>query len=1253
MRRFRQGTLRRTAALVSALVTVGAGATLPAAAAPTASDSAAGQAAPAAAQSTTVTLITGDVAVVRTDASGHREVSLRSPEGEAGITTVREMGDQLFAIPEKALPLIADGTLDERLFDVDRLIKDGYDDAHSDALPVIVTYGGAGTLARRAAEPVPEGATRTRSLPVVGGSALDVGKKNAAEVWKELTEPKARAATAVERIWLDGKVSTTAALPSPTVPLTGATQAWKKGYDGKGVKVAVLDTGYDADHPDLAGRVSVAQNFTTSASSDDKQGHGTHTLATVGGSGAASDGTYAGEAPAADLMVGKVLDDSGSGLDSWIIAGMQWAVDNGAQVVSMSLGHDGGTCEGPSVDAVQELSDRALFVIAAGNSGRTETVSAPGCAPAALTVGAIDREDATASFSSRGPAVGTHRAKPDIAAPGVDVVSARAGGSGTFAYTTMSGTSMATPHVAGAAAILAQRHPDWTPAQLKTGLVSSVKPSDAPVLDQGAGPMDVNRAVDATVTGPGTTELGDFAWPHTDQEPRTTQVALTNTADRAVSLKLSLDMTGSGGGRLPHGTAQLGARSVTVPAGGTAQVPVTVDPSAGGLGLDDYGMITGRLVGTSGGGVRVTVPVAAYLEPKTVTLTVRGIDRFGNPAVSPGGVDITNLDRTTNRSVGFSGGDLTVQVLAGTYSLAAFIPTRDNADNDGLVKSLSFSARPETVIDKDTTIVFDARKAEKISVSGDRPMEAEGLTASYARAWGTSRPVKLTTSLNAPGFVDELYAEPSSNAKTGTFAFSHLWRMYAPRATLAVDGSALTYETASTQVEFDGTGSAGLVDAGDAVSGLTGDLTGKIAVVTSRPQQPNDYVARDAQKLGAIGVVIGYPDHPGRWDYPSGASAIPLVQLETQDFAVLKKRLAAGPATLTWKGTARYRSPYVYNLVHTEDKRVKAKSVRVRDRELGKVSATWYGQRGDYVHTDWVSAQLAGSGTVVPAGTDNVRIRTPMTREEFYTADDAVLWTHRGSSTGVYGEYLYDGPRSYRAGRTTETDWYKGVLRPVVPSVESGVSQVANRVYDDLYLAIPTWGDSAGHDGAAGGRDSSYLNVTADGVPVYADSETGAFAVPSADSAIVATRTVQRYLSFYPGWSSPGAATTTWSFRSSLARGQGVQPLLFPSYDVKVDGHNLAPADAAFRIGLGADTQPGSPAGQPAEVSVRYAVGSQSSVAEIADWKTARVTRAGKGWSAEVDNTAAAGSYVSLEVTMTDSAGNRVKQTVVRAYGVN
>lgn len=196
------------------------------------------------------------------------------------------------------------------------------------------------------------------------GAAVEADKGRA--FWREFT----RRGAGVEGVWLDGRVTADMAESNAQI---GTPEAWEAGLTGKGVTVAVLDSGVDAGHPDLAGRIAQSRSFIPGEEVADRHGHGTHVTSTVGGSGAASDGKEKGVAPGATLAVGKVLDDEGFGSESEIIAGMEWAArDVDADIVSMSLGStepSDGT--DPMAEAVNTLSREtgALFVIAAGNTG--------------------------------------------------------------------------------------------------------------------------------------------------------------------------------------------------------------------------------------------------------------------------------------------------------------------------------------------------------------------------------------------------------------------------------------------------------------------------------------------------------------------------------------------------------------------------------------------------------------------------------------------------------------------------------------------------------------------------------------------------------------------------------------------------------------------------------------------------------------------------------------------------------------------
>ncbi|MDD2804189.1 MAG: S8 family peptidase [Elusimicrobiales bacterium] len=249
---------------------------------------------------------------------------------------------------------------------------------------------------------------------------------------------------------------------------------------GRGVKVAVIDTGMDFNHPDLAPNYKGGYNAVDPAAAPmDDQGHGTHVAGTIA---AVKDGKgVAGVAPAADLYAVKVLDKNGSGQYSWIIAGIEWAIEHRMQVINMSLGGGQGN------EALRQVMEKAAeagvtVVCAAGNDAGP--VNYPAKYPQAIAVSASDSADKIASFSSRGPELA-------VIAPGVKINSTMKGGG----YGALSGTSMACPHVAGLAAIAigaGAAGPDQVRAALK-GAASGLP--GLTVNEQGAGLVDAFKLV--------------------------------------------------------------------------------------------------------------------------------------------------------------------------------------------------------------------------------------------------------------------------------------------------------------------------------------------------------------------------------------------------------------------------------------------------------------------------------------------------------------------------------------------------------------------------------------------------------------------------------------------------------------------------------------------------------------------------------------------------------------------------------------
>ncbi len=310
-----------------------------------------------------------------------------------------------------------------------------------------------------------------------------------------------------------------------------ADDVWALGYEGQGVIVAVIDTGTDYTHPDLgnnmwhdtaAGYHYGWDFYDNDNDPMDTYGHGTHCSGSVAGDGTA--GTETGVAPSATLMAIRI-DYYYGGEPTWI-EGMEFAIDNGASVMSMSLGSGQGNM---SLRTANEnaLTAGVYHSIAAANDGPSAgSVLSPGDGPppwfhpdqtyqggqsAVVTVGATDSGDGIASFSSRGPVTcwsdytdSSPLIDPDISGPGVDVLSTKWGGG----YTTMSGTSMATPHLAGVAALLLSANPDLTVAQMDSLIeVTSLDLGSAGKDNTyGAGRVDAYQAVLAAISMVGTEE---------------------------------------------------------------------------------------------------------------------------------------------------------------------------------------------------------------------------------------------------------------------------------------------------------------------------------------------------------------------------------------------------------------------------------------------------------------------------------------------------------------------------------------------------------------------------------------------------------------------------------------------------------------------------------------------------------------------------------------------------------------------------
>jgi subtilisin family serine protease len=296
--------------------------------------------------------------------------------------------------------------------------------------------------------------------------------------WRDATD--ALAARLIEAARPARPAAAEAEAATATWGLT-ATKVLNSPFSGSGIKIAVLDTGFDLTHPDFAQRTIVTKNFVgDNLPFHDGVGHGTHCIGTAAGSLQPASGPRYGIAYKASIYASRVLDDTGHGGDFNIIQGIDWAIEQKCDVISLSLGAPwfvGDPLYNSAYEsaAQQALAAGCLLVVAAGNEADDPryvgAVGTPGNSPSVLTVAAVDHTLATASFSNRLQPDAPGVKGPDLAGPGVDIYSSWPVNDGR--YNTISGTSMATPHVAGIAALLREADPSIRGQALKDQILNS------------------------------------------------------------------------------------------------------------------------------------------------------------------------------------------------------------------------------------------------------------------------------------------------------------------------------------------------------------------------------------------------------------------------------------------------------------------------------------------------------------------------------------------------------------------------------------------------------------------------------------------------------------------------------------------------------------------------------------------------------------------------------------------------------------
>ncbi|MGW9025479.1 S8 family peptidase [Streptomyces sp. NPDC055722] len=1224
----------------------------------------------------TITLITGDKVVV-TPAGGAGNLTVSGPHGEPIAAYTDKVGKDLYVYPESAAPYVSAGLLDKELFNVTRLVADGYDNARASRLPLIVTYTRTATVRTQAA---PRGAARVRTLSSINGAALTEDHGKAAEFWSAITSkvsasavarsstllaspaPKPTLAGGISKIWLDGKAKATLADSTAQI---GAPEVWHGGNTGQDVDVAVLDTGVDDGHPDLVGQVAEATSFvpdqdpgggggpqgqpTANTDTVDRQGHGTHVASTIAGTGAASGGKEKGVAPGVRLHVGKVLNDSGEGQESWILAGMEWAARTAhAKIISMSLGGSPSDGSDPLSQAVNQLSAEtgALFTIAAGNSGPgSKTVAAPGAADAALTVGAVDGNDQLADFSSRGPRWSDSMVKPEITAPGVDILAARsryAGGSGD--YITMSGTSMATPHVAGAAALLAAEHPDWTGQQLKDALVSTSKPTpDYTAFQAGAGRVDVAAATKATLYATGTVSLGEHAWPAEPGATADKTVTYTNLGDAPVELDLAVSAP-----KAPAGLFALSNDKVTVPARGTSTVTVTanVDKAARGTTYD-------ARIDASAAGVRLAHTAVGFATAnQTFKVTIVPKDRSGaiytGPATLMGASDETSDPTVSNWNINFdlaSPGVLTFELPAGTWSLGEWMQVEGTHGPQS--RGHALVTAPQFELDHDTTIVLDATKARQMKLLTPRESTSTALRVDYTRTFpGAGNQVM---SFLAPRTEDSLWAVPTAKVTKGTFDVRTRWRNEQPALKISVGGTSFDDLLVRRGPKPLSKGLHRLtpvyVGQGAAADYEGRDVRGK-AVVVDR----NDTVGLSDQAATAAAVgaelLLVVNDGPGLVE-PLAFDSIAPLNIATLDQEEGQRLISqATKSDTTLEVYSNPTTEYLYDVVRKYHNQIPADlSYRPETGDLARVDMSFRNYRPaqatDFRYDVWPESNWWAIGwPEIPGQGQGDRTD--------YVSPDV---QYRESATVTGETRVVAADKHYSAGSRTTENWFSPIQRPRI----SYDSTMLSRQDDALFAFVAGWGD-AGVDRAGYASDPGVQASTSiyQGDTLLAQSPY----YYTYTSGLKPERLPYRIVSeFSRGtWASPYSiqTRTVWDFTS--AAGQRYQNLPLPlvqlDYDVTTDFSGKANRDTAFTI------RPAKPGQWPTAYAEQspaafHGVTLQLSYDDGATWQQAHLTRTsdGRGWRTEL-NAPKGARFVSLRAGARDSDGNAVEQTITRAFGL-
>jgi hypothetical protein len=691
------------------------------------------------------------------------------------------------------------------------------------------------------------------------------------------------------------------------------------------------------------------------------------------------------------------------------------------------------------------------------------------------------------------------------------------------------------------------------------------------------------------------------------------------------------------------------ASSVTVPAGGSAAVDVTVDEALGTPSL--YG---GFITATNAeGSVIVRTPVGFYKEPERYNLTIDGIARDGRPARGISWVDVVNADDTT-RFIGRAdlfAGPVTFRVPPGTYSAMGFLFTYDEPQVYALETGIA--GDPQFEVSGDTSITVDATQATEVeAVTPERRTEPNVISVTVHRSGEEQG--SFTSSLLTGFPIDRVFAATTEQVTVGGFEFYSKWNLRAPELEISVispERIALDAAYAFGGAKIDGRERLPLVFVGlgraQDYQGL--DVRGKAVLIARGEIFFSEKVANATQAGASLAII--HNNRPGLLLIGLGGSEIPVLTLYQEQGLELQELIAGGPVTIEANGILQ--SPYIYDVLFPEPGRIDSTNRHVVDRSnTVKVKADWHGHidswlAGDAHHAfrPWSSFSFEGVRNFT----------TPFSRTEYVSLGDT-RWLHMAWAS-MTNEHIFEAQQqeplvTYPRRDNQSDNWFRQPLRPgVIRSYEIGADngEPVVRQGDTISGFVPEFTDDEGRWGWFDSRtDHGQFRLFENGGLIAEGTQFfGSFPVSSQPSTYRAELEVSHEAPFLR---MSSATNTAWTFNSAQPPEGVVQalPLLLVDYDLgELDLLNRA-QDRKQDIELRVHRQQGA-----SPVSITNAQ-LWASFDDGASWRPVALDSQGGGrFTATIRHPAnPAQPYVSLRVLASDAGGSSISQTIIRAYGL-